>query len=45
MGMDEVQKKARRMLVIQLLESPLGKLEAMSLLRFISHKRSQSKTI
>jgi hypothetical protein len=43
--MDEVQKKARRMLVIQLLESPLGKLEDVSLLRPRSHQRNQSKTI
>jgi len=39
------RRKVRGMLVIQLLESPLGKLEDLNLLRPRNHQRSQSKTI
>jgi hypothetical protein len=39
------RRKARGMLAIQLLESPLGKLENLSLLRPTNHQKSQSKTI
>jgi hypothetical protein len=38
-------RKTRAMLAIQFLESPLGKLEDLSLLRPRNHQRSQSKTI
>jgi hypothetical protein len=39
------RRKARGMLAIQLLESPLGKLENLRLLRPRNHQRNQSKTI
>jgi hypothetical protein len=37
------RKKTKGMLAIQLLKSPLGKLEDLSVLRPRNHQRSQSK--